>query len=91
MKYISQANNTYLPVDTNSSFYAQLEALPKKRKIIFLDDKDAGVVTYLTAELKKSEAAKRQIENKQSALAKIAKVAEKAGLPLTDEELAALQ
>jgi hypothetical protein len=57
MKYVAQPDGTYAGFDESSELFAQLSALPKTTRPVFLADTDKGVKAYFSAQ---AEAAKPQ-------------------------------
>jgi hypothetical protein len=55
MKYIAQPDSTFAAIDETSELFAQLSALPKERRPVFLAATDKGVKAFLAAQ---AEAAK---------------------------------
>lgn len=86
MKYIAQPDGSYAAYDESSEAFKLLNTLPKDRRPVFIDEKDAGVMAYFAKQAEAAKAFEAKQANKKSALEKLAKVA-----GLTDDELAALE
>jgi hypothetical protein len=50
MRYIAQLDGTYVGFDESSELFAQLSALPKTTRPVFLADTDKGVKAYFAAQ-----------------------------------------